>query len=73
MPPTNATVAALSQEYGVAEGTLYAWRKAAHEAAAYDKWFRAQVQEALDDPRPSIPNEAVQEHFAAKRKELKTD
>jgi len=29
MPPTNATVAALSQEYGVTEGTLYAWRKAA--------------------------------------------
>lgn len=21
----------------------------------YDKWFRAQVQAALDDPRPSIP------------------
>lgn len=33
--------------------------KAAHEAAAYDKWFRAQVQESLDDPRPSIPHEKV--------------
>lgn len=22
----------------------------------YDKWFRAQVQAALDDPRPSIPH-----------------
>lgn len=33
--------------------------KAAHDAAAYDKWFRAQVQEALDDPRPSIPHEEV--------------
>ncbi len=33
--------------------------KAAHEAAAYDKWFRAQVQESLDDPRPSIPHEEV--------------
>ena len=31
----------------------------AHEAAAYDKWFRAQVQEAIDDPRPSIPHEQV--------------
>jgi hypothetical protein len=44
--------------------------KAAHEAAAYDKWFRAQVQEALDDPRPSIPDVVVKKHFAAKRKEL---
>lgn len=44
--------------------------KAAHEAAAYDKWFRAQVQEALDDPGPAIPNEAVKKHFAAKRKAL---
>jgi hypothetical protein len=44
--------------------------KAAHEAAAYDKWFREQVQEAIDDPRPSIPNKEVKKHFAAKRKEL---
>ena len=44
--------------------------KAAHEAAAYDKWFREQVQEALDDPRPSISNAEVKKHFAAKRKEL---
>ena len=44
--------------------------KAAHEAAAYDKWFREQVQEAIDDPRPSIPNAEVKKHFAAKRKEL---
>ena len=33
--------------------------KRAHEAAAYDKWFRAQVQESLDDPRPSIPHDQV--------------
>lgn len=25
----------------------------------YDQWFRAKVQEALDDPRPSIPHEQV--------------
>jgi len=31
----------------------------AHEAAEYDRWFREQVQEALDDPRPSIPHEEV--------------
>jgi len=25
----------------------------------YDTWFRAKVQEALDDPRPSIPHNEV--------------
>jgi hypothetical protein len=33
--------------------------KQTHEAAAYDKWFRAQVQASIDDPRPSIPHEQV--------------
>jgi len=28
------------------------------------------VQEAIDDPRPSIPNTEVKKHFAAKRKEM---
>ena len=28
-------------------------------AAAYDKWVRAQVQEAIDDPRPTIAHEDV--------------
>jgi hypothetical protein len=27
------------------------------EAEAYDAWFRAKVQKALDDPRPSIPHD----------------
>lgn len=44
--------------------------KLTHKAAAYDKWFRAQVQESLDDPRPSIPNDEVKKHFAAKRKKI---
>lgn len=44
--------------------------KAAHEAAAYNEWFREQVQEAIGDPRSSIPNAEVKKHFAAKRKEL---
>lgn len=35
---------------------------AAHAAAAYNNWFRAQVQEAIDDPSPSIPHgEAMQD------------
>ena len=33
--------------------------KRAHEAAAYDQWFREQVQASIDDSRPSIPNEQV--------------
>jgi len=35
--------------------------------ASYDAWFRAKVQEALDDTRPEIPNEEVKEHFAKRR------
>jgi hypothetical protein len=27
------------------------------EAEAYDRWFRAQVQASLDDPRPGIPHD----------------
>lgn len=44
--------------------------KATHESAAYDKWFRAQVQEALDDPRPGIPHEQVKAEWAIERAEL---
>jgi hypothetical protein len=44
--------------------------KRAHEAAAYDKWFRGQVQVALDDPRPSMPNEQVSARWAKKRAQL---
>ena len=43
---------------------------AAHDAAAYDKWFCEQVQVAIDDPRPSISNEEAKLHFAAKRREI---
>jgi DNA-damage-inducible protein J len=35
--------------------------------AAHDAWFRAKVQEALDDPRPAIPQEKVEAHFATRR------
>jgi DNA-damage-inducible protein J len=34
---------------------------------AHDKWFRAKVQQALDDPRPPIPHEQVEAHFAERR------
>lgn len=35
-----------------------AMRKA-HEAAAYNEWLSAEIQEAIDDPRPSIPHDEV--------------
>ena len=43
----------------------------AHAAAAYNKWFREQVQASLDDPSPGIANEDVKQNFAAKRAALK--
>lgn len=37
--------------------------------AEYDAWFRAKVQEALDEPGPGIPGEEVEAFFAKKRAE----
>lgn len=45
--------------------------KHAHEAAAYDKWLKAEIQEAIDDPRPSIPHEEVMLHVREKLETLK--
>jgi DNA-damage-inducible protein J len=39
----------------------------AADPAAYDAWFRAKVQEALDDPRPAVPHDEVEQHFAKRR------
>jgi DNA-damage-inducible protein J len=36
-------------------------------AAAHDAWFRAKVQEALNDPRPAIPHKKIEAHFARRR------
>lgn len=41
-----------------------------HAALDYDKWFRAQVQESLDDPNPSIPHGVVEAEFAQRREAL---
>lgn len=43
----------------------------AHAAAAYDKWFREQVQTAMDDPAPGIAHEDVKQKFASRRAALK--
>ncbi len=45
--------------------------KRAHEAAAYDKWLKAEVQEAIDDPSPGIPHEEVMRHMDEKIARLK--
>jgi DNA-damage-inducible protein J len=36
-------------------------------APEHDAWFRAKVQEALDDPRPAIPHDEVEAYFAERR------
>jgi predicted transcriptional regulator len=35
------------------------------EAREHDAWFRAQVQQALADPRPGIPHDAVMAEIRA--------
>lgn len=42
-----------------------------HEAAAYDAWFRAQVRATIDDPRPSVPDDAARTHFATRKAALR--
>lgn len=37
----------------------------AEETVAYDRWFRARVQEAIDDSRPSIPHDHVMSKMRA--------
>lgn len=44
--------------------------KHAHLAAAYDTWFREQVQASIDDQRPSVDDEHARKQFAAKRAAL---
>lgn len=45
--------------------------KEAHEAAAYNQWIKAEIQEAIDDPRPSIPHDQVMKNVQAKLDSLK--
>jgi DNA-damage-inducible protein J len=35
--------------------------------ATHDTWFRAKVQEALDDARPRIPHPKVEARFGRRR------
>ena len=45
--------------------------KRAHEAAAYDTWFREQVQASMNDPRPSVSDEEARTMFAKRRAALR--
>lgn len=38
------------------------------DPAIHDAWFRAKVQEAINDPRPAIPYDAAEARFAKRRK-----
>lgn len=38
----------------------------AHEAAAYNQWLAAVIQEAIDDPRPSVPHDEVMARMDAR-------
>lgn len=44
--------------------------KYAHEAAAYKGWLTQQVQEAIDDPLPSVPHEQVAAEWKIERAAL---
>ncbi len=44
--------------------------KRAHQAAAYDSWFREQVQASIDDPRPSVDDDEARRQSAARRAAL---
>ncbi|MGH7077480.1 MAG: hypothetical protein ACREFU_05210 [Acetobacteraceae bacterium] len=39
----------------------------AADPAAHEAWFRARVREAMDDPRPALPQARVEAHFTRRR------
>ncbi|MGZ5076795.1 MAG: antitoxin PaaA2 family protein [Methylobacter sp.] len=44
--------------------------KAVHEAAAYNDWLEKEIQDAIDDPRPSIPHDRIVANWNLRRAEL---
>ncbi len=40
--------------------------RGAHEAAAYNQWLAAEIQDAIDDPRPSVPHDEVMARMDAR-------
>jgi len=43
----------------------------AHAAAAYNKWLKAEVQAAIDNPLQPVSNEEAMQYFSGKREALK--
>jgi hypothetical protein len=39
--------------------------KDAHEAAAYVKWLKAEIQQAIDDPSPTVPHDEAMRQIRA--------
>lgn len=77
-PAVKERAAAVLQEMGitVSDAVRILLTRTANEGAlpfalandaAHDAWFRAKVQEALNDPRPAIPREEVEARFAKRR------
>lgn len=56
----------LGQRYGTTEVTIVG-----DDAVTYESWFKAQVQRALDDPRPGVDKEEVRQHFTHRRQALR--
>jgi DNA-damage-inducible protein J len=40
------------------------------DGSDYEEWFRARVEEALNDHRPGTPNEEVKRRWAVRREQL---
>lgn len=51
----------------VFRGFMRAFIEQPSEAELYDDWFRARVNEALNDPRKAVSSVTVERRFAAKR------
>ena len=51
-------------------GPLVSEFETEEQAASYDRWFRAKVQAAIDDPRPALSHEEAKSLFAARKKAL---
>lgn len=47
--------------------------KRAHEAMAYEAWFREQVQTSIDDPRPAVSDEEARRRFAVRKNALRKE
>jgi DNA-damage-inducible protein J len=78
-PAVKERAAAVLEEQGitVSEAVRILLTRTANEGAlpfaltgnseAHDKWFRAKVQQALDDTRPDIPHEKVEDQLRRRR------